>query len=76
MDKQELMAGLLDQLSTEIAAGRFGDVNECVIYLKGAKSRAVVTYPKEPEHETVERLLDALRWMMLDPHEQAISPAS
>jgi len=50
---------MLDQLARQIAIGAMGDVTDCVVFVRGVKSSAIVTLPKEPVAETLKRLGDA-----------------
>lgn len=53
------LASMLDELAQRIARGEMGDVTDCVVFARGAKSVAVFTLPKEPVKETLLRLEDA-----------------
>ncbi len=53
------LASMLDELAKRIALGAMGDVTDCVVFVRGAKSSAIVTLPKEPVSETLLRLEDA-----------------
>jgi len=53
------LASMLDELAKRIALGALGDVTDCVVFVRGVKSSAIVTLPKEPVDETLRRLEDA-----------------
>lgn len=57
------LAAMLDQLAAEIAAGKFGDVAECVVFLRGTESNAIVTLPVEETAQTAHHLRRATAWL-------------
>ncbi len=54
---QVTLAAVLDEISTRVAVGDFGDVTDCVVVLKGQTGYVVLTYPIL----TLEQLLDELQ---------------
>ncbi len=57
------LAAMLDQLAVEIAAGKFGDVTECAVFLRGSASHAIVTLPIETPTQTADQLRRAIAWL-------------
>lgn len=66
MSPQIILAAMLDEVATQIATGKFGDVSRCVLFVEGDVSNAVVTYPQEPRQDTIERLDRAKHWLKTD----------
>lgn len=58
------LAAMLSELACQIAFGRFGDVEACVVFVRGQKSAAIVTLPQEPVEDTARRL-DAAKHYLL-----------
>ena len=56
---QTHLAAMLTELAHRVATGSMGDVTDCVVFVRGVKSSAIVTLPKEPMEETLRRLEDA-----------------
>lgn len=64
MSPQINLAAMLDALAVEIATGKFGDVSECVVFVRGEESAAIVTLPQEAVEDTARRL-DAAKHYLL-----------
>ncbi len=56
------LAAMIDKVATEVAAGKFGDVAGCAIFLIGTDSHAVVTLPQEDAHVTAAKFRRAADW--------------
>ena len=63
MTPQVVLAAILSELADQVALGKWGDVDRCVVVISGEKSRAIVTYPIEPNPITVAELGAAIMWL-------------
>lgn len=66
MTPQIVLGAMLSELADQIALGRWGDVERCVVVISGLKSNAVVTYPIEPPVTTAAELTRAVKWLETD----------
>lgn len=57
------LAAMLDQVATQVAHGRMGDVHGCAIFLTGDKSNCILTLPIEPPEVTAARFERAVQWL-------------
>jgi hypothetical protein len=58
------LGALLDKLASELALGRLGDVDECVIFFRGNASALIcVDGTSDVDARTKQLLEDALEWM-------------
>lgn len=57
------LGAMLAETAERIATGRMGDVEECVLFVRGQVGAAIITLPLEPNEATIKRLETALHWM-------------
>ena len=57
------LGAMLAEAAERIATNRMGDVEECVLFVRGKVSAAIITLPQEPAEATIQRLETALHWM-------------
>ncbi len=57
------LASMLDEVAMQVAAGKFGDVTECSVFLRGTVSNAIVTLPIEPVEKTAAHFDRAAQWL-------------
>ena len=59
------LGALLDKLAQELALGKLGDVDECVLFFRGKESALICVDGVEDNAITERRLRDALHWMKI-----------